>query len=163
MTVNRTTTDAEKPPSPCTGFRTLFRDLGGDITHLPSVDSAIVTSIGGGLALGLHPLDDDVNRTLAGRDRGPGGIAQVHGAAASARWQAGLFVPLRTRRGHVRNGDGSRSPSLVARVATGVCLCHVRRHGASNFALVPEATRDGADVRTYTADVCRRRSLGRHQ
>jgi hypothetical protein len=59
-------TTTEKPPSPSTGFRTLFRDLGGDIRHLPSVDSAVVASIGGGLALGLHPLDDDVNQKLAG-------------------------------------------------------------------------------------------------
>jgi len=56
---------AEKPSSTPTGLRTLFRDLGGDMKHLPSVDSAIVASIGGGLAIGLHPLDDDVNRKLA--------------------------------------------------------------------------------------------------
>jgi PAP2 superfamily len=58
--------DAEKPPSASTGFRTLFRDLGGDVRHLPSVDSAVVASIGGAVALGLHPLDDDVNQKLAG-------------------------------------------------------------------------------------------------
>ena len=52
------------PPTP-TGLRTLFRDLGGDFKHLPSADSAIVASIGGGLALGLHPLDGDVNQKLA--------------------------------------------------------------------------------------------------
>jgi PAP2 superfamily len=57
-------TSEAAPPTP-TGLRTLFRDLGGDFKHLPSVDSAIVASIGGGLALGLHPLDDDVNQKLA--------------------------------------------------------------------------------------------------
>ena len=55
--------EAERPMP--TGLRTLFRDLGGDFKHLPSVDSAIVASIGGGLALGLHPRDDDVNQKLA--------------------------------------------------------------------------------------------------
>lgn len=52
------------PPTP-TSLRTLLRDLGGDFKHLPSVDSAVVASIGGGLALGLHPLDGDVNQKLA--------------------------------------------------------------------------------------------------
>jgi len=48
-----------------TGLRTLFRDLRDDFRHLPSIDSAAVASIGGGLALGVHPLDDDVDQTLA--------------------------------------------------------------------------------------------------
>ena len=60
------TTDSEQtvepPVAASTGLRTLFRDLAGDLKHLPSVDSAIVASIGGGVALGLHPLDDDLNR-----------------------------------------------------------------------------------------------------
>ena len=56
----------EAVPTTSTGLRTLFRDLAADVTHLPSVDSAIVASVGGGLALGLHPLDDDVNHKLAG-------------------------------------------------------------------------------------------------
>jgi PAP2 superfamily len=68
-----TTTDTEQKTettaSASTGLRTLFRDLGADFAHLPSVDSAVVASIGGGLALGLHPLDDDVNQRLA-RDGG---------------------------------------------------------------------------------------------
>ncbi len=48
-----------------TGLRTLFRDLRDDFRHLPSIDSAVVASIGGGLALGVHPIDDDVNQKLA--------------------------------------------------------------------------------------------------
>jgi membrane-associated phospholipid phosphatase len=56
---------SEAAPPTSTGLRTLFRDLGGDFKHLPSIDSAIVASIGGGLALGLHPLDNDVNQHLA--------------------------------------------------------------------------------------------------
>ena len=62
----QTTTDSKQTVEPLaagsTGLRTLFRDLAGDVRHLPSIDSAIVASIGGGLALGLHPLDDDLNR-----------------------------------------------------------------------------------------------------
>ena len=57
---------ADLSPVTSTGLRTLLRDLAGDFRHLPSVDSAVVTSIGGGLALGLHPLDDDVNQRLRG-------------------------------------------------------------------------------------------------
>jgi membrane-associated phospholipid phosphatase len=53
--------DASSPNS----LRTLVRDLGGDVKHLPSADSVVVASIGGGLALAAHPLDDDVNRRLA--------------------------------------------------------------------------------------------------
>jgi hypothetical protein len=63
-----TSASSELPASTSTGLRTLFRDLASDVEHLPSVDSAIVASIGGGLALGLHPLDDDVNQKLAGDD-----------------------------------------------------------------------------------------------
>jgi hypothetical protein len=48
-----------------TSLRTLFRDLKGDFAHLPSRHSLLVASIGGGLALAVHPLDDDVNAHLA--------------------------------------------------------------------------------------------------
>jgi membrane-associated phospholipid phosphatase len=49
------------------GFRTLFRDLGGDLVHLPSKDSALTASIGAGLALAMHPADDTFNQKLANR------------------------------------------------------------------------------------------------
>jgi membrane-associated phospholipid phosphatase len=48
-----------------TSLRTLFRDLGGDFKHLPSRDSLIVASIGGGLALGAHSVDGTFNQRLA--------------------------------------------------------------------------------------------------
>jgi PAP2 superfamily len=71
-------------PAP-TGLRTLFRDLGEDFKHLPSVDSAVVASIGGGLALGLHPLDAEVNQKLAN----DGGFFRGGRIAGSAFTQMG--------------------------------------------------------------------------
>lgn len=55
------TTEGAGPNS----FRTLFKDLGGDFKHLPSKDSAIVASLGAGLALAVHPLDANFNQKLA--------------------------------------------------------------------------------------------------
>lgn len=62
-------TSAEPEMSP-NSLKTLFRDLGSDFKHLPSTDSAVVASIGGGMALAVHPLDDDINARL----RGTGGF-----------------------------------------------------------------------------------------
>ena len=45
-------------------LKSLFRDLGGDFKHLASTESAVVASIGAGLALAVHPLDDDFNQKL---------------------------------------------------------------------------------------------------
>ncbi|HQZ38051.1 MAG TPA: phosphatase PAP2 family protein [Vicinamibacterales bacterium] len=60
---------AEAPPPATerrTGFRTLFRDLGSDIAHLPSRDSLVVGAIGGGAALALHSADSTFNQHLEG-------------------------------------------------------------------------------------------------
>lgn len=62
--------EAEPPaaapqPDDSTGLRSLVRDLARDFKHLPSRDSLLVASIGGGLALSVHPLDPDVNQRLA--------------------------------------------------------------------------------------------------
>ncbi len=54
----------ETPPERRTGFRTLFRDLGGDFAHVPSRDSLFVAAIGGGAALALHPIDTTFNAHL---------------------------------------------------------------------------------------------------
>jgi membrane-associated phospholipid phosphatase len=52
----------EKPPTPeRTGFKALFGNLAGDYTHLARRDNFYVAALGGGLALGLHPLDADFN------------------------------------------------------------------------------------------------------
>jgi membrane-associated phospholipid phosphatase len=57
---------AELPPviqSP--GLGTLFRDVRSDFKHLPSWDSLLVSSVGGGLVVGLHRFDPTLNRKLA--------------------------------------------------------------------------------------------------
>ena len=54
----------EAPPERRTGFRTLFRDLGGDFAHVPSRDSLFIAAIGGGAALALHPIDTTFNAHL---------------------------------------------------------------------------------------------------
>jgi membrane-associated phospholipid phosphatase len=57
--------DAKKPPTPeHTGLHALFRNLGEDYKHLLSIDNAVVAAIGGGVALGVHPLDATFNNHL---------------------------------------------------------------------------------------------------
>ncbi len=52
----------DKPPTPAhTGFRALLDGLKDDITHLPSRQNLSIAGIGGGLALGTHAFDQDVN------------------------------------------------------------------------------------------------------
>lgn len=53
------------PPTPVhTGFRAILRGLKDDIEHLPSQQNVYVAAAGGGLALGLHPVDHDVNSRI---------------------------------------------------------------------------------------------------
>ena len=60
---------AGPPPTPRhTGIKALVKDLGNDITHLPSKENLLWVGIGGGLALAAHPFDDDVNQSLANSD-----------------------------------------------------------------------------------------------
>jgi len=63
--VEQTQTPAQ-PATKQPGIRTFFRDLYDDVKHIPSKENAITAGIGGGLALGAHPFDDDVNRRLVG-------------------------------------------------------------------------------------------------
>lgn len=57
--------EPKKPPTPeRTGIKALFANLGGDYTHLAHRDNVIVGAIGGGLALAVHPFDDDFNERL---------------------------------------------------------------------------------------------------
>ena len=55
------TTESVASPN---SLKSLFRDLGGDFKHLPSTESAVVASIGAGLALAVHPVDNDFNQKL---------------------------------------------------------------------------------------------------
>ena len=49
-----------------TGVKALFKDLGSDLKRLPSKENLIWASVGGGLALAVHPADDNVNEYLVG-------------------------------------------------------------------------------------------------
>ena len=61
--------DEKKPPTPPhTGIHALTSGLVEDVKHLPSMPNAYLAMIGGGLAAGLHPLDDDVNERLKGSE-----------------------------------------------------------------------------------------------
>lgn len=51
-------------PSDHIGFRSLLRDLKGDVRNLPSTTNLYVALAGGALALGVHPFDVDVNARL---------------------------------------------------------------------------------------------------
>ena len=58
---------AGPPPTPRhTGVRALFKDLASDIKHLPSKENLMWVGIGSGLALAVHPADDNVNEALVG-------------------------------------------------------------------------------------------------
>jgi hypothetical protein len=60
---------AGPPPTPRhTGIKALVKDLGNDITHLPSKENLFWVAIGGGLALAAHPFDDNVNQSLTNSD-----------------------------------------------------------------------------------------------
>jgi membrane-associated phospholipid phosphatase len=44
----------------------MLKDLVVDVKHLPSMENLFWTGVGGGLALAVHPADDNVNRALVG-------------------------------------------------------------------------------------------------
>lgn len=55
------------PPTPRhTGIKAMLKDLVVDVRHLPSMENLFWTGVGGGLALAVHPADDNVNRALVG-------------------------------------------------------------------------------------------------
>jgi membrane-associated phospholipid phosphatase len=51
-----------------TGIKALIKDLGQDVIHLPSTENLFWAAVGGGLALAVHPADDNLNRSLVGSD-----------------------------------------------------------------------------------------------
>ena len=61
------TQPAGPPPTPRhTGIAALGKDLLHDVAHLPSKENLFWAGVGGGLALAVHPLDDNLNRSLVG-------------------------------------------------------------------------------------------------
>lgn len=60
---------AGPPPTPRhTGIKAMLKGIVIDVKHLPSTENLMWAGIGGGLALAVHPLDDNVNRKLVGNN-----------------------------------------------------------------------------------------------
>jgi hypothetical protein len=56
---------AGPPPTPRhTGIKAMVKGLVVDFKYLPSRENLLWAGVGGGLALAVHPVDDDVNRKL---------------------------------------------------------------------------------------------------
>jgi membrane-associated phospholipid phosphatase len=51
-----------------TGIKAMFVDLVDDVKHLPSKENLYWAAFGGGLALAVHPADDNVNKAMVGSD-----------------------------------------------------------------------------------------------
>lgn len=57
------------PPTPRhTGIKALIKDLGQDVIHLPSKENLFWVGVGGGLALAVHPADDNLNEAWVNSD-----------------------------------------------------------------------------------------------
>ncbi len=60
---------AGPPPTPRhTGIKAMLKGLVIDVAHLPSKENLMWAGVGGGLALAVHPLDDNINRKLVDND-----------------------------------------------------------------------------------------------
>ena len=56
---------AGPPPTPRhTGIKALLKGIVVDLKHLPSKENLVWAGVGGGLALAVHPIDDNVNHKL---------------------------------------------------------------------------------------------------
>lgn len=60
---------APAPPTPRhTGIKTMAKHLVTNFKYLPSMENLYWAGAGGGLALAVHPFDDNVNHALVGND-----------------------------------------------------------------------------------------------
>ncbi|PWT79891.1 MAG: hypothetical protein C5B57_13095 [Blastocatellia bacterium] len=63
------TQPAGPPPTPRhTGIKAMVKDLEADVTHLPSTENVFWVGVGGGLALAVHPADDNVTEAMINSD-----------------------------------------------------------------------------------------------
>jgi hypothetical protein len=65
--------DSRQPAGPAptprhTGVKAMFKDLGDDFLHLPSMENLYWAAAGGGLALAVHPADEEVNQAMVNSD-----------------------------------------------------------------------------------------------
>jgi hypothetical protein len=51
-----------------TSFKSIFTNLGHDFRRLPSVETAIILGVGGGVSLAVHAEDNDITRRFAGSE-----------------------------------------------------------------------------------------------
>ena len=63
----------QKPAGPAptprhTGVKAMLKDLAQDFKHLPSKENLLWAGVGGGLALAVHPADDNLNETMVNSD-----------------------------------------------------------------------------------------------
>jgi len=63
----------QKPAGPAptprhTGIKAMAKDLIDDVKHLPSTENLMWAGVGGGLALAVHPADDNVQNYFAERN-----------------------------------------------------------------------------------------------
>lgn len=60
---------AGPPPTPRhTGIKAMVKGLVVDFKYVPSRENLLWAGVGGGLALAVHPLDDNINRGLVGNN-----------------------------------------------------------------------------------------------
>jgi membrane-associated phospholipid phosphatase len=92
---------AGPPPTPRhTGIRATIKELGSDIKRLPSLENLFWVGIGSGLALTVHPADDNVNKALVGdttaeRIFKPGAVMGQGGTLFAA--SAAVYIVGRSR------------------------------------------------------------------
>ena len=106
-------------PPPKRGRFKFLQQVGGDFKHFPSWDTAAWLAGGGGLALAVHPVDDDMNARLAKHE---------------GFFNAGQFIGS----GYVQVGTGARDLRRGA--------CHPQRTSQTPGNGSPELTDRRADV-----------------
>jgi len=145
---------AGPPPTPQhTGIKAMIKGLGTDFTHLPSKENLFWVSVGGGLALAVHPADQSVNEAMVNSDFAHdffkfgsylGELYTLLPAAATVyavgrvkdepkvsrapRWEWQDLVPVRSRIGYVCVCDGVGAAPRVEGGSPRVYLLVLCRH-----------------------------------
>lgn len=120
---------APHPSNPDRPITQIFRNLADDVKALPSADTALVLSIGAGIAVVTHPIDDNMSTWVAGQ--GPSGYTKlgrtigdgwIQGGAALATYAIGAAAHHQPTahlgsdliRGQFLNAIVTRGAKLVA-------------------------------------------------
>ena len=81
---------AAAPPADRDPFIYLFHNLFNDVKRLPSIETAVTLGIGGGLALAVHPADDDLYEEAL--ESGPRTFYEIGSALGNGWTQVGFAV-----------------------------------------------------------------------